>query len=142
MKKILFVVLTLILFVAENSSGNVLSRKVRLHIITAPLITISGIYSSSQALRNTDHSHTRAAAVTDLVLLGSQTSAGLLLLIGDDEFYPVVRRIHRIIGMGVIASGLWLSVANTVDDRVPKAARFAAYGQTVMAVGPQLLFSF
>lgn len=141
MKKIVFV-LVLMLFATEESSGKLLSRKGRLHVFTAPLITISGIYSSSQVLRNTDHTPSRAAAVTDLVLLGFQSSGGLMLLIGDEGISQVVRRVHRIIGIGVIASGLWLSVANTVDDRVPRSARFAAYGQTVMAVGPQLLFSF
>jgi hypothetical protein len=141
MKKILLV-LVLILFATEESSGKFLSRKGRIHVFTAPLITVSGIYSSSQVLRNTDHASTRAAAITDLVLLGFQTSGGLTALIGDEDLAQVVRRFHRVIGIGVIASGLWLSVANTVDDRVPKSARIAAYGQTVMAIGPQLLFSF
>jgi hypothetical protein len=141
MKKILFV-LVLILFATEESSGKFLSRKGRIHVFTAPLITVSGIYSSSQVLRNTDHAPTRAAAITDLVLLGFQSSGGLTVLIGDEDFAQVVRKVHRIIGIGVIASGLWLSVANTVDDNVPRSARIAAYGQTVMAIGPQLLFSF
>ena len=141
MKKIL-IVLVLMLFAAEESSAGGMSKKGIFHIAAAPLITISGIYSSAQVLRNSDHEPTRAAAITDLVILGLQSSGGLVTLISNDDISPVVRRIHRIIGFGVIASGLWLSVANTVDDRVPRSARIAAYGQTVMAVGPQLLFSF
>lgn len=141
MKKIL-IVLVLIIFAAERSSAGGLSKKGMFHIVTAPLITVSGIYSSTQALRSSDYGPTRAAAVTDIVLLSLQSSGGLVTLIGGEDISPVMRRIHRVIGIGVIASGLWLSVANSVDDRVPRSARIAAYGQTVMAVGPQLLFSF
>lgn len=141
MKKILFI-MVLVLFVTEESSGKSLPGKVRFHVFTAPLITISGIYSSAMVLGNTDHAPTRAAAVTDLVLLGLQSSGGLVALVGDEDFAKVVRRVHRIIGMGVIASGLWLSVANTIDDNVPRSAQIAAYGQTVMAIGPQFMFTF
>jgi len=141
MKKIL-IVLGLIIFAAERSSAGGLSKKGVFHIVTAPLIATSGLYSSVQSLRSSDHGPTRAAAVTDIVLLGLQSSGGLVTLISDDDISSVVMRIHRVIGIGVIASGLWLSIANSVDDRVPRSARIAAYGQTVMAVGPQLLFSF
>lgn len=142
MKKVLLV-LMLVLFTAERSSGKVNSWKGKLHIATAPLITLSGLYSSSQALKNSDHGVTRAAAVTDIAFLGLQVSGGVVTLINDDEkVTSTMRRIHRIIGFGVIASGLWLSVANTVDDNVSRPARITAYGHTVLAVGPQLLFSF
>lgn len=141
MKKILLV-LMIIIFIAGKSSGKIYSWKGGLHIATAPLIAGSGIYSSISTLSNTDNRFSRAAAITDLAVLGLQAGGGLVILISNDNLPPVVRTIHRIIGMGVIASGIWLSIANSVDDRVPPEARYTAYGHTTLAAAPLLLFSF
>ncbi len=137
-----FVAVMLVLFTAGSSSGKIHSWKGRLHVATVPLIAGSGIYSSVKTLNNTNYVPARAAAITDLAILGLQAGGGLVLLISNDNLPPVVRTIHRIVGMGVIASGLWMSIANTVDDRGSSPARYTAYTHTVLASAPLLLFSF
>lgn len=137
-----FVAVILVLFTVGKSSGKIHSWKGGLHVATAPLIAGSGIYSSVKTLKNTGFAPARAAAITDLAVLGLQAGGGLVLLISNDNLPPVVRTIHRIIGMGVIASGLWMSIANTVDDRGSSQTRYTAYGHTVLATAPLLLFSF
>ena len=141
MKKILLV-LVMVLFISGQSSGKIYSWRGGLHVATAPLIAGSGVYSSVSTLKNTDNGFARAAVITDLAVLGLQAGGGLVILISNDNLPPVVRTIHRIMGMGVIASGVWLSIANSVDNRVPPKARYTAYGHTVLAVAPLLLFSF
>src|SRR5690554_2763611 len=141
MKKILLV-LVMVLFISGQSSGKIYSWRGGLHGATAPLIAGSGVYSSVSTLKNTDNGFAWAAAITDLAVLGLQAGGGLVILISNDNLPPVVRTIHRIMGMGVIASGVWLSIANSVDNRVPPKARYTAYGHTVLAVAPLLLFSF
>ena len=141
MKKILLV-LVMVLFISGQSSGKIYSWRGGLHVATAPLIAGSGVYSSVSTLKNTDNGFARAAVITDLAVLGLQAGGGLVILISNDNLPPVVRTIHRIIGVGIIASGVWLSIANSVDNRVPPKARYTAYGHTVLAVAPLLLFSF
>ena len=141
MKKLLLV-LVMVLFIAGKSLGKIYSWRGGLHVATVPLIIGGGIYSSANTLKNTDNGVSRAAAISDLVTLGLQAGVGLTILISNDDLPPVVRTIHRIIGVGIIASGVWLSIANSVDNRVPSKARYTAYGYTVLAVEPLLLFSF
>lgn len=141
MRKMSYVIMVL-MFIAGNSSGKIHSWKGGLHIAAVPLIAGSGIYSSVNTLNDTHNSFARAAAVSNLSLLGLQASGGMVLLFSSNNLPPVVRTIHRIIGTGIIASGLWLSIAASTDDNVKPAARYTAYGHTALAFAPLLLFSF
>lgn len=142
MKKMLMISL-FILIASGNSSGKIHSWKGAVHVSVAPLIVGTGVYSSVNTLLDKNSRDvTRSAAITDLCFLGLQAGGGLTLLFSNDNLPPVFRTIHKIIGIGVISSGLWLSVAGSFDNHVSPATRNVAYGHTVLASAPILLFTF
>lgn len=141
MKKILLIPLVIAISFS-NSSAKIHSWKGAVHVSVAPLIAGTGIYSSVTTLQQTDKNATRAAAITDLSFLGLQAAGGLTLLFSNDNLPPVFRTIHKIIGIGVISSGLWLSIAGSLDNQISNGTRYTAYGHTILAAAPILLFSF
>lgn len=111
------------------------------HLIGVPFIAGSGIYADVKMLQDADHTSTKAAAITNLSLLAAQASLGSLMLFGIDDS-PVVRILHRVVGISLIASGVWISTAGTLDRGVEKPTRIAAYGHTGLAAVPLIIFSF
>jgi hypothetical protein len=126
----------------SESFAGISSWKGTVHVCTAPVILGSGIYASTRLLQDSHEPWARAGAVADLSFLTLQTGLGATILLGNDEQPLVFRTIHRIVGIGVIASGLWISIAGSMDEHTAPAGRYAAYGHTALAAVPLILFSF
>lgn len=112
------------------------------HLITLPIIEGGGIYTSVMALKETQTTNTRAAAITSLSLLGVNAGAGLFTMLGPKENYPVMRIIHRSIGFALTAAAIWLSVAEAGDPKVTNTTRSWAYGYTGLTMVPLIIFNF
>lgn len=117
-------------------------KKGVIHLAAVPFIAGTGIYSDVRMLQTAHETSTKAAAITNLSLLGLQATLGTTIFFGNDQQPPVIRVIHRIIGASVLASAIWISVAATRDNGVPTAARGTAYAHTVLAAAPLILFTF
>jgi hypothetical protein len=141
MKKIAFAAITA-LFCSQGFALGVHSWKGTVHLVTFPLIEGSGIYSSVNMLMHADNTVTKAGAATNLSLIAVQAGLGAAILFGSDDLSPAIRTIHRIVGASIIASGLWISISGTLDNGVPSAARYGAYGHTALASVPLIMFSF
>jgi hypothetical protein len=137
---ILFSMAVLLAF--GSSFGKIHSWKGVVHLCAVPFIATTGIYSDVRMLQTAQQTGTKAGAITNLCLLGAQTGLGATILFTNDELPPVVRVIHRIVGAGVIASALWISIEGSLDKGVPSLARYTAYGHTVFAAAPLILFTF
>ncbi len=125
-----------------NSFGKIHSWKGVVHLCAVPFIEATGIYSDVRMLQTAQQTGTRAGAITNLCLLGAQAGLGATILFTNDDLPPVVRVIHRIVGSCVIASALWISIEGSLDKGVPQTARYTAYGHTVFAAAPLILFTF
>jgi hypothetical protein len=124
------------------SSGTFAGWQKVVHLTTLPIIEAGGIYTSVVALQETNSNATRAPAITTLSLLGLNAAAGLTTMLGPQENYPVMRVIHRSIGFAVTAAAIWLSVAETADDRVKNTSRNVCYAYTGLTMAPLLIFNF
>jgi heme A synthase len=124
------------------SSGTFAGWQKAAHLTTLPIIEAGGIYTSVVALQETNSNSTRAPAITTLSLLGLNAAAGLTTMLGPQENYPVMRVIHRSIGFAVTAAAIWLSVAETADDRVKNTSRNVCYAYTGLTMSPLLIFNF
>lgn len=124
------------------TSGTFAGWQKTAHLVTLPIIEGGGIYTSVAALQQTHSNATRAPAITTLSLLGLNAAAGMTTMLGPKENYPIMRIIHRSIGFGVTAAAIWLSVAETADDRVKKTSRGICYAYTGLTMVPLLIFNF
>ena len=132
----------LLLLSFGSSSGKIHSWKGAVHLCAVPFIAGTGIYSDVRMLQTAGQTGTRAGAITNLSLLGVQAGLGLTILFTDENLPPVIRLVHRMVGAGVIASALWISIEGSIDDGVPSAPRYTAYAHTVLAAAPLILFTF
>ena len=132
----------LLLLLHGSSYGKIHSWKGAVHISAVPFITGTGIYSDVRILQTADRVGTRAGAITNLSLLSIQTGFGLTILVSDDDLPQVIRFVHRIVGIGVIASAAWISIEGSLDQGVPSVPRYTAYTHTVLAAAPLILFTF
>lgn len=140
--KIVALVFTIVLLAIGDSSAKIHSWKGVVHLAAVPFIAGTGIYSDVRILQDAEDNGTKAGAITNLSLLGVQTALGATILFTSDDMPPALRIIHRIVGASVIASGLWISIAGTMDDGVVRAARYTSYTHTVLAAAPLILFTF
>ena len=125
-----------------NSFAKIHSWKGVVHLCAVPFIATTGIYSDVRMLQTAQQTGTKAGSITNLTLLGAQTALGATILFTNDSLPPAVRLIHRIVGSCVIASALWISIEGSLDKGVPQTARYTAYGHTVLAAAPLILFTF
>ena len=125
-----------------NSFGKIRSWKGVVHLSVVPFIATTGIYSDVRMLQTAQQTGTKAGAITNLSFLAVQTALGATILFSSDDLPPVVRIIHRIVGAGVIASALWISIEGSLDKGVPSLARYTAYTHTALAAAPLILFTF
>jgi len=134
---------TMILLVGfGNSFGRIHGWKGAVHLSAVPFIATTGIYSDVKMLQDAQRNGTKAGAITNLSLLAVQTGLGATILFTSDDLPPVVRLIHHIVGAGVVASALWISIAGTRDPGVTNGTRNTAYAHTVLAAAPLILFTF
>ncbi len=135
MRKILLAIVVIVL-----SSGQAHAWKRATHLIGVPFVAGTGVYSDVKVLQDADWAVTKAAAISNLGLMTVQASLGAFILSGKDS--EATRTIHRILGISIIASGVWLSVASSLDKGVEPPARYMAYAHTGLASVPLIIFSF
>ncbi len=112
-----------------------------IHIINAPLVEATGIYSDIVDLNHADYRATKVAAVTDMALLGTQVTFGLLTKFGVG--HGNMRRVHLANAIGLVAAGAWLAVQNNIDPGAKKTpARYTSIAHPILCTIPIIMFSF
>jgi hypothetical protein len=142
MKVLPVVAMAMLVFAGSSSAKLHHGWKGVVHLAAVPFIATTGIYSDVRILQTADRDFTKAGAITNLGLLGVQTCLGATILFGDDNQSPMIRVIHHIVGAGVIASAIWISVQGARDPGVPNLTRNISYTHTVLASAPLILLSF
>jgi hypothetical protein len=121
------------------------SWKSAAHFVSLPIIEGTGIYSSVIGLRDGELGVTKAAGVTNLALLGTNATFGMLSKMGPMDSRAKLHKIHRFIGFGVTAAALWLSISASLDNGIngrPSGAQYTSYAYTGLTVVPLILFAF
>jgi heme A synthase len=112
------------------------------HFISLPLIEGSGLYSSIMILQESKTTVTKVPAVATASLLAVNAALGATTVFGPQDLYPTFRTIHRFVGFGLTAAGLWMSIAASRDKNVKNLERNVSYGYTVLTAVPIIIFSF
>jgi heme A synthase len=131
-----FLVILLILAVST------FAWKKEAHFISLPLIEGSGLYSSIMILQESKTTSTKVPAVATASLLAVNAALGATTVFGPQDLYPTFRIIHRVVGFGLTAAGLWMSLAASRDKNVKNLERNVSYGYTVLTAVPIIIFSF
>ena len=118
-----------------------MDSKTLFHIISIPVIDGAGIYSSVRCLQ-TDDSNNRAAAITNLSLLGLNAGLGVLTIVNQSDSYRNLRTTHRVIGFLLSGAAVWLTVSMIPDDDIARVDKGVAGGYTALTAVPLVLFSF
>jgi hypothetical protein len=140
MKNKLYGIIICICVVSINT--HLFAGKEIFHFISLPLIEGAGIYTSVRSLTddNSDQS-TKAAAITNLSLLGTNGALGLITMFLKDDARLKLRTTHRIMGFTISAASLWLSIATSVDD-IENSTQYVSYGYTAVTLIPIFTFTF
>jgi heme A synthase len=113
------------------------------HYISLPLIEGAGIYTSIRTLTDDNsETSTKAAAVTNLALLGTNGALGLTTIFLDDDARLKMRSIHRVMGFTISAASIWLSVATSIDDDIETSTPYVSYGYSAVTLIPLFTFTF
>ncbi len=112
------------------------------HFISLPLIEGSGLYSSIMVLDESKAASTKAPAVASITLLAANAALGATTIFGPQDWYPKLRAIHRYLGFGITAAGIWMSIAAGNDKNVKNLDRNVSYAYTALSTVPIIIFSF
>jgi hypothetical protein len=112
------------------------------HFISLPIIEGGGLYTSIRCLLDTKSAATQAPAIATITLLAANATIGGISIFGPEENYPTLRTIHRFVGFGITAAGLWMSLAAGNDKNVNNLTRNISYGYTIVTAVPIIIFSF
>jgi hypothetical protein len=93
------------------------------HFISLPIIEGGGLYTSIRCLLDTKSAATQVPSITTITLLAANATIGAVSIFGPQENYPMLRTIHRYVGMGIFAAGLWMSIAAGNDRNVNNLTR-------------------
>jgi heme A synthase len=129
----------IILFVLTASA---FPWKKEAHFISLPLIEGSGLYSSIMVLDESNNASTKAPAVASIALLAANAALGATTIFGPQDWYPKLRTIHRYLGFGITAAGIWMSIAAGNDKNVKNLDRNVSYTYTALSTVPIIIFSF
>ncbi len=129
--------LVLLMFVASAFSW-----KKEVHFITLPIIEGAGLYTSIRCLQDTKSAATQVPSVATICLLAANSGIGAFAIFGPQDNYPLLRAIHRYVGMGVTAAALWMTLAAANDRDVNNQTRNVSYGYTAVTAVPIIIFSF
>ena len=112
------------------------------HYVSIPIIEGTGIYASVASLVDDDASvSTQAASITNLGLMATQGTLGMLAAFMSDEAGVKLRAAHRVIGFVITGASVWLAASATVDE-APVARQVGAYGYAAMTTVPLVTFRF
>jgi heme A synthase len=112
------------------------------HFISLPFIEGSGLYSSIMILEDSKSASTKVPAAATVTLLVTNAVLGATTVFGPQDWYPTLRTIHRYMGFGITATGLWMSIAAANDRNVKNLERDISYGYTALSAVPIIIFSF
>jgi heme A synthase len=112
------------------------------HFISLPLIEGSGLYSSIMVLEDSKTTSTKVPAATTVALLAANAALGATSVFGPQDLYPTLRTIHRYLGFGITAAGIWMSIAAANDKNVKNLERNVSYVYTALSTVPIIIFSF
>ena len=112
------------------------------HFISLPLIEGSGLYSSIMILDESNNASTKVPAVASIALLAANAALGATTVFGPQDWYPTLRTIHRYLGFGITAAGIWMSIAAGNDKNVKNLDRNVSYAYTALSTVPIIIFSF
>lgn len=135
MKKI--ILLAVLIFVTSAFAW-----KKEAHFISLPIIEGAGLYTSIRCLLDTRSAATQVPSITTITLLAANATIGGIAIFGPQDNYPMLRTIHRFVGMGIFAAGLWMSIAAGNDRDVNNLTRNISYGYTLVTTVPIIIFSF
>ncbi len=126
----------LLLFLSAHAGKDVF------HYITFPLIEGAGIYASVKSLTDDDIGiSTKAASISNLTLLGTTATFGMITAFSKEDTREKLRLIHRVLGIVVTGTSLWLSISASVD-KVDTPTKIVSYGYTGLTLIPIIMFSF
>jgi small neutral amino acid transporter SnatA (MarC family) len=120
----------------------VAAEKAVWHYVSVPIIEGTGIFASVASLADNGASaNTTAAAITNLGLMATEGTLGLITAFLDGDGRRKMRTVHRVMGFVLTAAGLWLGIANSVDhaDAVQQAT---SYSYAALTTVPIIMFSF
>jgi heme A synthase len=131
-----------LLLVVTALGAHATDNKALYHYISLPIIEGAGIYGSIASLTD-DHAggSTKAAAITNLALLGTNATLGMITAMDKGNSRPKLRVVHRIIACTVTAAALWLGISGTVD-KVAVSTQAVSYSYTALTTVPIIMFSF
>jgi heme A synthase len=132
----------IILLAVLISATSVFAWKKEVHFITLPIIEGAGLYTSIRCLLDTRSAATQVPSITTITLLAANATIGGIAIFGPQDNYPVLRTIHRFVGMAITAAGLWMSIAAGNDKDVNNLTRNISYGYTLVTTVPIIIFSF
>lgn len=131
-----------VVMLACFSHSSFASKRVA-HFISLPFIEGTGIYTSVMSLHDAENANTKASAIVNLSLLGTQAAFGMLMAFNLDEKVPNIRAFHRFLAYSTFASGVWLAISNSIDKGTKgTSAQYVSYAYPVCASFPIILFSF
>jgi hypothetical protein len=129
----------LVLLLAVTST---FAWKKEVHFITLPIIEGVGWYTSIRCLQDTRSAATQVPSIATISLLAAASGTGAFAIFGPQDNYPLLRTIHRYVGMGVAAAALWMTLAAANDRNVNNITRNISYGYTAVTTVPIIIFSF
>jgi heme A synthase len=121
---------------------SVFAWKKEAHFISMPIIEGAGLYTSIRCLQDTRSLSTQIPSITTIVLLAGNAGLGATAIFGSQDNYPMLRTIHRYLGMAVTAAALWMTIAAANDRDVNNLTRNISYGYTAVTAVPIIIFSF
>jgi hypothetical protein len=123
-------------------SSSAFGWKKEAHFISLPFIEGAGLYSSIMVLQESAAASSKAPAAATLTLLVANAALGATTAFGPQDWYPNLRAIHRYMGFGITAAGLWMSIAAANDKNVRNLERNTSYAFTALSTVPIIIFSF
>jgi heme A synthase len=131
-----------VILVVIVCATSVFAWKKEAHYISMPIIEGAGLYTSIRCLQDTKSASTQIPSITTIVLLAGNAGLGALTVFGPQDNYPLLRTIHRYVGMAVSAAALWMTIAAANDRDVNNLTRNISYGYTAVTTVPIIIFSF
>jgi heme A synthase len=133
---------TMFLILIALFCSSAFAWKKEAHFISLPLIEGMGIYSSVRVLQDSKSPWTKSSAIATLSLLACDAGLGSYIIFDQPSNYALLRRIHRYIGIAIMASALFMSVCAGNDRHIENSDRNIMYGYSLVSSIPIIVFSF
>ena len=118
-----------------------LDNKTLTHIATIPVTEGLGIYSSARVISD-GNGTSKAMGIANISLLAINAGLGSYILFGKPSHYNTLRMIHHIMGFTAIGTALGMTIAASLDNKVPTHVKYVSGGYTLMTTVPIFVFNF